>query len=135
MKYAWIEQHKDSFTIKSMCQVIGVSTSGFYASRHAKPSQRKLRTEKLHQDIAKVHSESKQIYGSYKIADTLQNNSKLESACRNTVARAMREMGLKSRVSKRFKPTTTITDPSKQPAPNILNQVFEGRGSEQEVGN
>lgn len=108
-----------------MCKVMGVSTSGFYASRRAEPSQCKLRTQKLHQDIAKVHRESKQIYGSYKIADALRNDSKLESACRNTVARAMQEMRLRSRVSKRFKPTTTITDPSKRPAPNILNQVFE----------
>ncbi|MFK7734547.1 MAG: IS3 family transposase [Pirellulaceae bacterium] len=125
MKYAWIEQHKDSFTIKAMCSVIGVSSSGYYASRRAAPSQRKLRTKKLRQDISKVYNDSKQIYGSYKIAEELQNDATLESACRNTVARAMQEMGLKSRVSKRFRPTTTVTDPSKRPAPNILDQVFD----------
>ena len=43
----------------------------------------------------------------------------------------MQEMGLKSRVSKRFRPTTTITDPSKTPAPNILNQVFEAEAPNQ----
>ena len=37
----------------------------------------------------------------------------------------MCELQLKSRVSKRFKPTTTINDPSKKPAENILNQVFD----------
>jgi putative transposase len=37
----------------------------------------------------------------------------------------MNEMGIKSRVSKRFTPTTTVTDPSKQPAENLLDQVFE----------
>jgi putative transposase len=36
----------------------------------------------------------------------------------------MREMGLKSRVSKKFSLTTTVTDPSKVPAPNILDQSF-----------
>jgi transposase InsO family protein len=36
----------------------------------------------------------------------------------------MREMGLKSRVSKKFTPTTTVSDPSKIPAPNILDQTF-----------
>jgi len=55
----------------------------------------------------------------------------LETACRNTVAKAMREMKLKSRVSKRFKPTTTITDPSKKPADNILNQDFKADGPNQ----
>ena len=37
-----------------------------------------------------------------------------KSDCRNTVASAMREFGLKSRVSKKFKPTTTVVDPTKR---------------------
>lgn len=36
----------------------------------------------------------------------------------------MREMGLKSRVSKAFVPTTTQTDPTKRPAPNVLDRDF-----------
>ena len=54
----------------------------------------------------------------------LQQREDLESACRNTVAVAMRELGLKSRVCKRFKPTTTQTDPTKQPAENTLDRDF-----------
>jgi putative transposase len=46
------------------------------------------------------------------------------SACRNTVAKAMREMGVKSRVSGRFTPTTTQADPTKTPAPNTLDRDF-----------
>ena len=55
----------------------------------------------------------------------MQNDDNLESACRNTVAKAMNEMGLKSKVSKRFTPVTTQSDPSKKPAENILNQDFD----------
>jgi putative transposase len=54
----------------------------------------------------------------------MQQREDLESACRNTVAAAMRELGLKSRVCKRFKPTTTQTDPTKQPAENRLDRDF-----------
>lgn len=36
----------------------------------------------------------------------------------------MRELGLKSRVSRSFEPTTTQADPSKTPAPNRLDQDF-----------
>ena len=36
----------------------------------------------------------------------------------------MHELGLKSRVSRKFKPTTTVVDPTKRPAENILNQDF-----------
>ena len=54
----------------------------------------------------------------------MQKREELETACRNTVATAMREMGLKSRVSKAFRPTTTQADPTKQPADNKLGRDF-----------
>jgi putative transposase len=67
--------------------------------------------------VRAVHAESQAIYGSFKIARELARRDDLESACRNTVARAMRELGLKSRVSKAFTPTTAKSDPTKQAAP------------------
>ena len=54
----------------------------------------------------------------------MQEEDQLESACRNTVARAMRELGLFSKVSKAFTPTTTKSDPTKRPAANVLNRDF-----------
>jgi putative transposase len=54
----------------------------------------------------------------------MQQRDDLESACRNTIASAMRELGLKSRVLRPFKPTTTQADPCKRPAENILQQDF-----------
>jgi putative transposase len=124
VKYAWIKG-QDSFSIAAMCRVMGVSKSGYYKSLQPVTSKRALRTRRIHQDIQKVYDESHQIYGSYKIADQLQKDDELESACRNTVAKAMTELGLKSKVSKTFKPTTTVSDSSKTPAPNVLNQDFE----------
>ena len=37
----------------------------------------------------------------------------------------MQELGLKSKVLKRFGPTTTVVDPNRKPADNLLDQVFE----------
>ena len=54
----------------------------------------------------------------------MQKDDQLKSACRNTVAKAMRELGLKPRSFKRFKPTTTTADPSKKPAENVLGRGF-----------
>ena len=87
-------------------------------------SPRRQRQQRIRLAVEQVHAESHGIYGSQKIAQELKSRDDLESACRNTVAAAMREMGLKSRVSKRFRPTTTQSDPSKQPAANILEQEF-----------
>jgi len=124
VKYAWIKQHRDLFSVSVMCRVMNVSPSGYYQSLKAEPSQRTQRSETIKANVRHVYDSSRGIYGSCKIAEVLKENEEMESACRNTVARAMREMGLKSRVSKRFKPVTTVTDPRRQPAPNVLDQDF-----------
>ncbi len=124
MKYAWIQGHRDSFPVKVMCEVLHVSAGGYYDSLDREPSKRAKRHERIKQAVRQVHAESHSIYGSAKIADRLQNRDELESACRNTVATAMRELGLKIRVSKSFTPTTTKSDPSKRPAPNQLDRNF-----------
>lgn len=124
MKYAWIRQHRDSFPVAAMCQVLEVSASGYYAWRERKPSPRAQRHERIQQAVEQVHAASHGIYGSYKVARELQEQPELESACRNTVAQAMRQLGLKSRVTRAFTPTTTQADPTKQPAPNHLAQDF-----------
>ena len=124
MKYAWVKDNSDSFPVAAMCRAFQVSKSGYYRWLKAEPSLRTQRSERIRSSIKQVYEESNQIYGSYKIADQLGKDDRLEAACRNTVATAMREMGLKSRVSKKFTPTTTVSDPSKIPAPNILNQTF-----------
>lgn len=71
-----------------------------------------------------VYDEHQGIYGSWKIAKIIAERDELESACRNTVLKAMRQLGLQSKVAKAFKPTTTKSDPSKRPAMNLLNQDF-----------
>ena len=124
MKYAWVKDNSDSFPVVAMCRAFQVSKSGYYRWLKAEPSLRTQRSERIHASVKQVYEESNQIYGSYKIAEQLEKDDRLEAACRNTVATAMREMGLKSRVSKKFTPTTTVSDPSKVPAPNILDQTF-----------
>jgi putative transposase len=119
-----MKQHRDSFSVIVMGRVLGVSNSGFYKWLKAVPSPRARRSERIRATVREIHEQSNQIYGSYKIAEVMQANDELETACRNTVASAMREIGLKSRVSRKFKPTTTVVDPTKRPAANVLNQDF-----------
>jgi putative transposase len=124
VKYAWIKEHCDSYPVKVMCHVLKVGRSGYYTSVDRKPPPRALRTATIHQTVEHVHAESHGVYGSAKIAQCMQQDDALESACRNTVATAMRELGLKSRVTKAFTPTTTKSDPTKRPAANVLNRDF-----------
>lgn len=85
MKYAWIKA-QEQFPITAMCRVLGVSKSGYYKSQSAKVSPRRQRTQRIHDDVQTLYDRSHQIYGSYKIADQLQKDKTMESACRNTVA-------------------------------------------------
>lgn len=125
MKYAWIAEHRDSFPIATMCQLLEVSRSGYYDSINRPESPRAQRTAKIHESVCRVFDQRHAIYGPAKISKELQQREELVTACRNTVARAIKEMGLKSRVRKRFTPTTTQADPSKQPALNVLDRAFD----------
>lgn len=124
MKYAWIREQREAFPLVVLCQTLQVSTSGYYAWRDRPPSPRAQRTARIEQAVQQVHAESHGIYGSVKVARMLNERDDLERACRNTVAQAMRTLGLKSCIRKRFTPTTTRVDPTQQPAPNTLNQDF-----------
>jgi putative transposase len=124
VKYAWITQHCDSFPVAVMCDVLGVSPSGYYDSLARPPSARAERHARIRRAVQEAHAESHAIYGSRKVAVALRQREDVESACRNTVAAAMRELGLESRVRKRFTPTTTQSDPTKRPAENTLDRDF-----------
>jgi putative transposase len=124
VKYAWIHEHRDSLPVATMCEVLAVSPSGYYAWIDREPSPRALRHERIRQAVREVHAATHGVYGSHKVAQALRNRDDLESACRNTVASAMREMGLVSRIRTGFRPTTTRVDPTREPAPNTLDRDF-----------
>lgn len=124
MIYAWIKEHTDQFPIVAMTRVLGVCRSGYYSWRNRKPSKQSIRREKIARDVREIHAKSREIYGSTKVSRELRNCPERESACRATVYNVMKDLDLKSRVARKFKPTTTVSDPSKKPAPNLLNQEF-----------
>jgi len=125
MRYNWINQHQMMYSIVVMCRVLRVSTSGYYDARCRPASEQAHRRQRIHRDVQAVYDEHHGIYGSWKIAEVMAQRDELESVCRNTVARAMRELGLKSKVRRAFVPTTTRADPDKRPAANLLAQNFD----------
>ncbi len=125
MKYAWINKHRQEFPVTQMCRVLGVSRSGYYDSRDRRESERSRRSARIRECVARVYQETDTIYGATKIAQELRHRDDLETACRNTVAKAMKELGIRSRTGRKaFRPRTTQADPSKQPAANVLNREF-----------
>lgn len=106
-----------------MCEVLHVSTSGYYAWRRRPPGSTTVRDELL-LEIKAIHAESKGRYGSPRIHRKLRSRGRRCSQKR--VARLMREHGLRGRRRRRFKATTD----SKHALPvaeNVLARQFETR--------
>ena len=55
MKYRFIEAHRDEFEVQTMCRVLEVSRSGYYAWRSRPPSQRTRANQELVKHIEQVH--------------------------------------------------------------------------------
>ncbi|EIM28565.1 hypothetical protein MicloDRAFT_00027030 [Microvirga lotononidis] len=104
MKLRFIDAAKESFPVTRLCQVLGVSQSGYFAwrSRPASPRQREDLVLLAH--IRSAFTRSHETYGSPRMTRELQDEG-LQVGRRRT-ARLMRENGLKVRQKRRFKRTT-----------------------------
>ncbi|KQL44610.1 transposase [Brevibacillus choshinensis] len=106
-----------------MCSVFEVSRSGYYAWREhrGKQTKRSKNRKKLEQRIRRIFLDSRRLYGSRKIKEILGQQGFHVSG--KTVARMMKELGLRSRTVKKYKATTN----SKHNFPvydNVLDRGF-----------
>lgn len=106
-----------------MCEVMGVSRSGYYKWRTAEPSQQELRKKNVQERIQYHFHDTQQRYGSPKITYKLRQEG--YSISERTVSKYMKEMGLRSCVSRKYKVTTTDSKHDLPIAPNIVNQNFK----------
>jgi putative transposase len=95
MKYQFIEQYKHTFANVVMCQVLGVSESGFYAWRKRPASQRKREDALLTQEIRQVFEKHRGRYGSPRIHRELRDQGR--GISRKRVAPLMCEAELAAR--------------------------------------
>lgn len=80
-----------------MCDLYGVSRSGYYKWRNRKPSKRDREDEQLLTKIHEIHHESKGTYGSPRIHAELQDQG--HKIGENRVARLMQIDGIRGRVA------------------------------------
>ena len=57
MKHAWIQEHRDQLPVTVMCRLLGVSTSGFYGSQRAKPSERVARSQRIRDQVKRLYQQ------------------------------------------------------------------------------
>ena len=103
-------EHRESYQVKSMGEVLNVSRSGYYAWKVRQPSARQRADEELLRQIREVHSQSRRLYGSPRITAELKRQG---FRCgKNRVVRIMREHSIWAVVKRRrFRRTTDSRHP------------------------
>ena len=88
MRYQYIREHREEFSVKRMCQLLSVTRSGYYAWRPEKRNLREKENLVLVEQIRSVFKTSRKTYGSPRIQAALRRKG---VACgRHRVARLMR---------------------------------------------
>ncbi len=113
--------------VTTMCRVLDVSTSGYYAWRVREPSARAKKDEQLRAKIRCFHTESRETYGAPRIHADLEEDG--EHIGRKRVARLMKVEGLRG-VCRRKRTWTTVRDGSR-PAPDLVDRRFRADGPNQ----
>ena len=120
--------HQAEYSIRTMCRVLEVSPSGYYAWRSREMSTRRSEDQKLQQRVKAIHKRSRETYGVPRIHRELRDEGTRVS--RKRVARLMRAASLAG-VSRRKSIITTRRDRSARPAPDLLDRKFAAEGPNQ----
>ena len=113
--------NRAAYPIATLCRVLGVSTSGYYAWLKRPPSKRTVENAWLTDRIHDIHEDSWGTYGAPRIHAELRDEG--ETVGLNRVARLMREAGLKG-VSRRRGTVTTLQGDDSRPVPDLVDRDF-----------
>jgi len=122
VKYAFIREQSNHYPVVRLCEVMDVSSSGYYDWRDRPESERSKQNRKLATKITLFHRASRDIYGSPRIHRDLTESG--ENVGVNRVARLMKQHGIQSRMARKFVVTTDSKN-TMQPAPNRLQRQFD----------
>ena len=117
--------HQGTHRVATVCRVLGVSASGYYAWQSRPLSARAQADRELLEQIRTIHERSRGTYGAPRIHAELAAQGL--HIGRKRVARLMQAAGLAG-VSRRAFVTTTRRDPAARPAPDLVQRLFTADG-------
>ena len=126
MTFAFIDAEKANYPITVMCEVLGVSESGFHDWRTREPSPRAIANAALLETIQEIHRMSRGTYGSPRVWAELRLGAGMR-VNRKRVERLMRLHGLEG-VYRRRRRGCTKANPAARPAEDLVNRRFEASG-------
>ncbi len=122
MTYRFIDQHKDRWPVRLLCQTLEVSPASYYAWRQRPRSQQQQRRDSLVVHMRTIHAEVKARYGSPRIHKELVARG--HGCCVNTVAKLMHDNHIRAKTARKFRVRTTDSDHDLPVADNLLDRQF-----------
>ena len=119
--FRFVERERASFPVATMCRVLGVSPSGYWAWSKRPPSERARSDAELTDAIRTIHVDSRGTYGMPRVHAELRDDG--TRCSRKRVARLMHAAGLQG-VHRRRSTRTTVRDRGTAPAPDLVERVF-----------
>jgi transposase InsO family protein len=121
MKFAFIAQQRQRFTVTAMCRVLSVSSSGYYAAQQRQTSRRSQENQRLLLHMRLIHRVSRGTYGYRRLYHELREQG---IGCgRHRIARLMRQNDLHVKYRRPYKRTTQASL-GRLATPNLLAQDF-----------
>jgi len=123
-----VRANRAAFRVRTMCRVLGVSPSGYYAWKNRPPSPRAVANGRLLSRIREIHVFSRETYGQPRMYAELRDDGWQVNHKR--VRRLMRLDGLQG-ATRRKKWRTTKRDRDARPAPDLVERDFNVDGPDQ----
>ena len=110
-----------TLNLQRICQTLEVSRSGYYAHRRKLQRCRRQQDQKLCVLLKEAFEKSRRTYGAPRLRAALARVG--ERCGKNRIRRLMRENALRPRQKRRFRLSTTQSDPRAPAAENWLSKV------------
>lgn len=123
MKYKVVNEHRHEHPISCLCQVFGVSRSGYYDWVQRSPCLRDQEDKRIGQRIQVIFEGNYQCYGVPRMQSALQDEEIYIS--RRRISRLMKQRGCYVKKKKAWKPCTTEANPDHPIRANSLNREFQ----------
>jgi transposase InsO family protein len=117
-----MEQMRREYPLEMLCRVLGVSVSGFHASRSRGPSRRAQEEPRLEIEVRAARQRTRQTYGPERLQRDLAAHGVRIGVHR--IKRLRCKLGLRCKQRRKFK-VTTDSRHSLPVAENLIQQQFE----------
>jgi putative transposase len=122
VRAAFVQVQAGRYPVRSLCRVLRLSRSGYYAQQHRQESRHAQEDRRLLVHLQVAHRETREAYGAVKLWRAVQQRG--VPCGKHRVARLRRQAGLTARRVRRFRVTTAARQHAYPVAPDCLQRAF-----------